>query len=47
MQNATRLVYNQLLTRLGELNGVPSAREQFAVEPSVQQTLETKQQESS
>lgn len=47
MQNATRLVYNQLLTRLGELNGVPSAREQFAVEPSVQQTLETKIQESS
>lgn len=47
MQNATRLVYNQLLTRLGELNGVPSARERFAVEPSVQQTLETKIQESS
>ena len=47
MQNNTRLVYNQLLDRLGELNGVPSAREQFAVEPSVQQTLETKIQESS
>lgn len=47
MQNATRLVYNQLLVRLGELNNVPSAKEQFAVEPSVQQTLETKIQESS
>ncbi|MET3916253.1 P2 family phage major capsid protein [Variovorax sp. OAS795] len=47
MQNATRLVYNNLLIRLGELNNVPSAREQFAVEPSVQQTLETKIQESS
>ncbi len=47
MQNATRLVYNQLLTRLGELNNVPSAKEQFAVDPSVQQTLETKIQESS
>lgn len=47
MQNATRLVYNQLLSRLGELNGVPSAREQFAVDPSVQQTLESKIQESS
>ncbi|SDI78517.1 phage major capsid protein, P2 family [Variovorax sp. OV700] len=47
MQNATRLVYNNLLIRLGELNNVPSAREQFAVEPSVQQTLESKIQESS
>ncbi|SEA50855.1 phage major capsid protein, P2 family [Variovorax sp. YR216] len=47
MQNATRLVYNQLLDRLSQLNQVPSAREQFAVEPSVQQTLETKIQESS
>lgn len=47
MQNATRLVYNNLLARLSELNNVPSAREQFAVEPSVQQTLETKIQESS
>lgn len=47
MQNATRLVFNNLMSRLGELNGVPSAREQFAVEPTVQQTLETKIQESS
>lgn len=47
MQTATRLVFNQWLNRLSELNAVPSAREQFAVEPSVQQTLETKIQESS
>jgi len=47
MQNATRLVFNQYLDRLGELNAVPSAREQFAIEPSVQQKLETKIQESS
>ncbi|CAN7261768.1 phage major capsid protein, P2 family [Variovorax sp. LjRoot84] len=47
MQNATRLVFNKLMDRLSELNGVPSAREQFAVEPTVQQTLETKIQESS
>ncbi|OAK55058.1 capsid protein [Variovorax paradoxus] len=47
MQTATRLVFNQWLSRLSELNAVPSAREQFAVEPSVQQTLETKIQESS
>lgn len=47
MQNATRLLFNKLMDRLGELNNVPSAREQFAVEPTVQQTLETKIQESS
>ncbi|SCX53215.1 phage major capsid protein, P2 family [Variovorax sp. EL159] len=47
MQNATRLLFNKLMDRLSELNGVPSAREQFAVEPTVQQTLETKIQESS
>ncbi|SFO51756.1 phage major capsid protein, P2 family [Variovorax sp. OK605] len=47
MQNATRLVFNQWLTRLSELSGVPSAREQFAVAPTVQQTLETKLQETS
>ncbi|SOD25287.1 phage major capsid protein, P2 family [Variovorax sp. YR752] len=47
MRNDTRLVYNQLIERLGEINNVPSAREQFAVEPTVQQTLETKIQESS
>jgi P2 family phage major capsid protein len=47
MQNATRLVFNQWLARLSELSGVPSAREQFAIAPTVQQTLETKLQESS
>lgn len=47
MKNTTRKVYNALLTRIGELNGVADVTKTFAVEPSVQQTLETKIQESS
>lgn len=47
MKNTTRNVYNALLTRLGELNGVTDVTKTFAVEPSVQQKLETKIQESS
>ncbi|NVM87468.1 P2 family phage major capsid protein [Variovorax sp. SG517] len=47
MQKDTRLVFNQWLSRLSALSGVPSANEVFAVAPSVQQTLETKMQESS
>ncbi|WP_339941561.1 phage major capsid protein, P2 family [Undibacterium luofuense] len=47
MKNTTRKAYNALLTRLGELNGVADVTKTFAVEPSVQQTLETKIQESS
>jgi P2 family phage major capsid protein len=47
MKNTTRKVYNALLTRIGELNGVSDVTKTFAVEPSVQQTLETKIQESS
>lgn len=47
MRNETRLAYNQLLSRVAQLSGVPSAAESFAVEPSVQQTLESKIQESS
>ncbi|QRY30544.1 phage major capsid protein, P2 family [Variovorax sp. PDNC026] len=47
MQNETRLVFNQWLSRLSTLNGVPSAEQKFNVAPSVQQTLETKMQESS
>jgi hypothetical protein len=43
----TRLIFNKLMDSLSELNGVPSAREQFAVEPPVQQTLEPKIQDSS
>lgn len=47
MHNPTRLAFNAYLTQLATLNGVPSATEKFTVDPSVQQTLETKIQESS
>lgn len=47
MRNDTRLVYNAYLQRQGQLNGIADASKKFAVEPSVQQTLETKIQESS
>lgn len=47
MKNDTRLVFNGLLKRQAELNGVPSAEVAFNVTPSIQQTLETKVQESS
>ncbi|WP_439587638.1 phage major capsid protein, P2 family [Hydrogenophaga sp.] len=47
MRNDTRVLFNQYLDRQAQLNGVGSAVEKFTVEPSVQQTLETKIQESS
>src|SRR5580704_4811181 len=47
MQNKTRLAFNSYLEAIAQLNGVPSAAVKFAVDPSVQQTLETKIQESS
>jgi P2 family phage major capsid protein len=47
MRNPTRIVFNSYLARLAELNGVEDATKQFSVDPSVQQTLETKIQESS
>lgn len=47
MRKDTRIAYNRLLDRIAQLSGVPSAKEQFAIEPSVQQTLESKIQESS
>ncbi|MFV0662755.1 phage major capsid protein, P2 family [Denitromonas sp.] len=47
MRNDTRLAFNAYLDRLAQLNGVPSAAVKFTVEPSIQQTLETKIQESS
>ncbi|WP_046080002.1 phage major capsid protein, P2 family [Halomonas sp. HG01] len=47
MRNDTRFAFNKLTQRIAELSGVPRATESFAVEPSVQQTLETKMQESS
>lgn len=47
MRNDTRLLFNGLMDQLAKLNNVPSAAEKYSVEPSVQQTLETKIQESS
>lgn len=47
MRNDTRQAYNSYLQRLGQLNGVTDATATFTVTPSVQQTLETKIQESS
>lgn len=47
MQNETRDLYNAYVSRIAELNHVPSAATKFNVDPSVQQTLETHIQESS
>ena len=47
MRNDTRLKFNAFATQLATINGVPNVAEKFTVEPSVQQTLETKMQESS
>ncbi len=47
MRNDTRLAYNAFVAAIAELNGVPSATEKFTVSPSVQQTLESRIQESS
>lgn len=47
MRTETRLAFNAYLDQLAKINSVPSAKEKFTVSPSVQQTLETKIQESS
>lgn len=47
MRNDTRELYNRYVGRIQELNGVTDATVKFSVAPSVQQTLETKTQESS
>jgi len=47
MRNETRLKFNALAEQLATINGVPNVAAKFTVEPSVQQTLETKMQESS
>lgn len=47
MRNPTRIAFNQFLSQVAKVNGVTSAAEKFAVEPSVQQRLETAIQESS
>ena len=45
MKNETRTKFNAYVARIAELNGVESATHQFTVDPSVQQALETAQQE--
>jgi len=47
MRTDTRLAYNAFLTQVAHLNGVPSAIEQFDVQPTIQQKLEQAMQESS
>ena len=47
MRNPTRVAFNAYLAQLAILNCVPSATEKFTVAPNVQQTLESKIQESS
>lgn len=47
MRNPTRIAFNNFLSQVAKVNGVNSAAEKFAVDPSVQQRLETAIQESS
>ena len=46
MRNETRQKFNEFTGQVAKLNAVSSATVQFNVQPSVQQTLETKMQES-
>ncbi len=47
MRNETRDKFNAYMAQIGTLNGVADPSVKFNVQPSVQQTLETKMQESS
>lgn len=47
MHKLTRTAYDQFQSRVARLNGVTDATKTFSVDPSIQQTLETKIQESS
>lgn len=47
MRNDTRKALNQFKAKLAQLNGVDNTSEQFNVAPSIQQTLETRLQDSS
>lgn len=47
MRNNTRRLYTAFLNHVAQLNGVENATQVFSVEPSVQQTLERRMQESS
>lgn len=46
MKNSTRLLYAAYLTQVATLSGVATATEKFTVDPSIQQTLESKMTES-
>lgn len=47
MRNDTRILFNQFAGQVAKLNGVPDATQKFAVEPTIQQRLEKRIQESS
>ncbi|MGE4431909.1 MAG: phage major capsid protein, P2 family [Sphingobium sp.] len=47
MQPETRIQYNEFCERIAEINHVPAATDKFSVDPSVQQKLIDKRQESS
>lgn len=47
MRKETRQAFNAYAAQVAALNGVPLATEKFAVDPTIQQTLEAKVQESS
>jgi len=47
MRNNTRKLYTAMLAQIAQINGVDDASEKFSTDPSVQQTLETRIQESS
>ncbi|WP_337881779.1 phage major capsid protein, P2 family [Chromobacterium haemolyticum] len=47
MRKDTRLVFNAYKAAIAQLNGTQDVSEKFSVDPSVQQTLETRIQESS
>lgn len=47
MRKETRLVFNAYKAAIAQLNGTQDVSEKFSVDPSVQQTLETRIQESS
>ncbi|AMV03968.1 phage major capsid protein, P2 family [Xanthomonas citri] len=47
MRNDTRLKFNQLMEQIAKINGVDSAAVSFSVDPTTQQKLEARMQESS
>ncbi|MDO6525449.1 phage major capsid protein, P2 family [Motilimonas sp. 1_MG-2023] len=47
MRNTTRIKYNDFTKQVAAFNGVTSAAEKFSVDPTTQQKLETRLQESS